>query len=399
MGLLGYEMKKIWNPAVCAVILILGILYYYLFCSFYMRHLNNGPYEQAQFDLSAGWAAKYGTTMEPDEFEELEAERAQYLDAFAQELLADGYFSAAGVTDWSGFVSWDKAYGDEETPSPEAREALRRALRWKSYNAVLYLSDFMENYQNAEQRFLSYASAEKTEKSDVFLDKAKERCEEIRVSSARYGYLPSGMMSSTLEYVRRLTVWSILSVVLLISPALVRDRLHRMRGTQWTSRKGRRLLRLQIIAASLSSVILTLLNITAYAAPFLMQNTLIFKDFSLFSTYSFTFPWTDWTYGTYLLILCGMVFLISVSVGGIATFLSQFSAHYVAMLLKALPLYVCFRYLCAEILMEAPFFRYYRPVIDLASPPCYEWGALVALLALSVLLRAVAYRRNLRLDI
>lgn len=299
MGLLGYEMKKIWNPAVCAVILILGILYYYLFCSFYMRHLNNGPYEQAQFDLSAGWSAKYGTTMEPD----------------------------------------------------------------------------------------------------VFLDKAKERCEEIRVSSARYGYLPSGMMSSTLEYVRRLTVWSILSVVLLISPALVRDRLHRMRGTQWTSRKGRRLLRLQIIAASLSSVILTLLNITAYAAPFLMQNTLIFKDFSLFSIYSFTFPWTDWTYGTYLLILCGMVFLISVSVGGFATFLSQFSAHYVAMLLKALPLYVCFRYLCAEILMEAPFFRYYRPVIGLASPPCYEWGALVALLALSVLLRAVAYRRNLRLDI
>ena len=69
------------------------------------------------------------------------------------------------------------------------------------------------------------------------------------------------------------------------------------------------------------------------------------------------------------------------------------------MLLKAMPLYVYFRYLCAEILMETPFFHYYCPVIGLASPPCYEYVALAALLACSILLRMSAYRRNLLLDV
>ena len=399
MGLLGHEMRKIWNPVVCTAILVLGILYYYLFCSFYVSHFNNGPYEQAQFDLAVDWAENYGTTIEPEEFAGLENQREQYRDAISQDLRSDEFFASAGITDWDGFADWSSSLESEDTQRPEARQALRRVLMNKNYNAVLYLNSFIECYQNAEQRFALHALDKKEDKSDIFLNDAKERYEQIRVSSARYGYLPSGMMWSTLQYFKHLTVWSILSVFLLISPVLVRDRLHRMRETLWVSRKGRRLFHLQLTAASLSAAMLTMLNITAYAVPFLMQNTLIFKDFSLFSVYSFTFPWTDWTYGTYLLVLCGMVFLMSLAACGLAVFLSQFSGQYVSMLLKALPVYVCLRYLCAEILMEVPFFRYYRPLVSLATPPCYEWCVIAVLSVVSILLQTISCLRIQRLNI
>lgn len=68
------------------------------------------------------------------------------------------------------------------------------------------------------------------------------------------------MVENTDEFFHYFAIWCAFSGVLLISPALVRDALHRTRAMQWTSRRGRRVLNVQMGAALLSGLLLTLLN-------------------------------------------------------------------------------------------------------------------------------------------
>ena len=107
---------------------------------------------------------------------------------------------------------------------------------------------------------------------------------------------------------------------------------------QWTSRRGRGVLNAQMGAALLSGVLLTLLNCAVYLGPFLTTGALRFWDCSLVSVWNAEFPWFDWTYSQYLLALLGLTFLLTLAASGFTVVLSQFSASYVAMLLKAIPL-------------------------------------------------------------
>lgn len=135
-------------------------------------------------------------------------------------------------------------------------------------------------------------------------------------------------------------VWCVLSIVLLLSPVLVRDRLCRTRSLQWSSGCGRSILRMQIIAACIAAFVVTAVNMTVYGIPFLRQNPLIFKDCGLESLWGSATPWFDWTYGTYLIILGGLIVVLSMAAALLTVFFSQYSGNYIPMLLKALPLFV-----------------------------------------------------------
>lgn len=72
MSLLGQELKKIWRPGILVGIVLLGLIYYYMFPSFYIEHFSNGPSAKEQFDLSVEWVARYGPTLEPEERAEVD---------------------------------------------------------------------------------------------------------------------------------------------------------------------------------------------------------------------------------------------------------------------------------------------------------------------------------------
>ena len=58
-------------------IVLLGLIYYYMFPSFYIEHFSNGAYAQDEFGLSVEWVAQYGPTLEPEERAELDSRLAE----------------------------------------------------------------------------------------------------------------------------------------------------------------------------------------------------------------------------------------------------------------------------------------------------------------------------------
>ena len=108
-----WELRKIANPGILAAVVLLGIVYYYMFPSFYVRYFRNGPNAEAEFALSAEWAAKYGVTMEPSEREELDGQLAGEKADFQEMLLAIAEASDAGITDYDSFCVYRDSYYDQ----------------------------------------------------------------------------------------------------------------------------------------------------------------------------------------------------------------------------------------------------------------------------------------------
>lgn len=209
MRMLLMEMKKIWNPGILAVLLLVGGLYFFCFPSFYIRYFCNGPYAQTEFD---------------------------------------------------------------------------------QLTQLSLLPDFFE--------------------------------------------------TNTSEYAATMAVWIVLGNVLLLSPTLVRDRLCRTRAMQWASCIGRKTILFQTAAGLISSLAFTAISIAAYTLPFFSQGIAVFLDCPISHTIVLDHALFDFTYGQYLMILALAALGLGAAAGAFTLFLSRFSASYIAMLLKAIPLFI-----------------------------------------------------------
>ena len=357
MELWKWELRKIWRPGILAAILLLGAVYYWMFPQFYIEYFCNGPSGEAQFDLASGWVAQYGPTLEPEERAELDGQLAEALDVFARQIAAIPEAAAAGLTDYEAVLSFRENYlngtqehGGEADMDVEA--LLYRVYSGTSWYRIEVLTDVMETYDTQAERRAQIVS---NRREDGQPEAMVRREAELASSEMAHSLLPSSVKHSTQEYGKDLAVWCVLSIVLLLSPTLVRDRLRNTRPLQWASRRGRTILSTQMGTALLSALVLTAVNVSVYAVPFLAQGPLRFAACGLDGIWEWGTPWFDWSYGTYLLVLVGLLLALSLGAAGLTVFLSQYSGSYIAMLLKAVPLFVAVGAVLGTWLLDMPF--------------------------------------------
>ena len=329
MSLFWQELKKIWRPGIFVGIVLLGLIYYYMFPSFYIEHFSNGPSAQAEFELSVGWVAQYGTTLEPEERAELDSRLAEEIAIFDRQLEEIPEAAAVGVTDYNSFQTFS-GRRDHDEMEMQAERKVRNRTNCDTISIIQHMLeryDDPRDYLQQHDYFESYTPQEKAQM--------------LAVNSWPRSLLSGSVMDSTEFYLKYLAQWTAISVILLLSPTLVRDRLRRTRPLQWSSRRGRQVLHTQLAAGLVSALLLSVVNVTVYAIPFLAQGPLALKDCPLGNTvWGGGTPWFNWTYGQYLAVLTGMVLALGLGIGALTLFLSRFSSNYVSMLLKAFPLFV-----------------------------------------------------------
>ncbi len=357
MALLKWELRKIWRPGILAAILLLGAVYYWMFPQFYIEYFNNGPYAEAQFELASGWVEQYGPTLEPEERAELDGQLAEEIAAFDQQIASIPEAAAAGLTNYAAFLSFREDYlngvrDSDGQADMDTEYLLNRIYGGTNWYRIEVLTDTMEIYDTQDED-LALVISEREEWGDPATMIQREK--ELAASDLRHSLLPLSVKESTWQYGKDLAVWCVLSVVLLLSPTLVRDRLRRTRPMQWASRRGRAILNTQMGAALLSALVLTIVNLTVYAVPFLAQGPLRFAACGLGGIWKWGTPWFDWTYGTYLLVLAALLLALSLGCAGLTVFLSQYSGNYIAMLLKAVPLFVAEGAVLGSWLLDMPF--------------------------------------------
>lgn len=357
MELWKWELRKIWRPGILAAILLLGAVYYWMFPQFYIEYFCNGPSGEAQFDLASDWVARYGPTLEPEEWAQLDGQLAEEIGSFDQQISSIPEASAAGLTDYESFLSFREEYlngvlNADGQADMDTEYLLNRVYGGTSWYTIAVLEQAMEAYDTQAERRAQIVS---NRREDGQPEAMVRREAELASSEMAHSLLPSSVKHSTQEYGKDLAVWCVLSIVLLLSPTLVRDRLRNTRPLQWASRRGRAILSTQMGTALLSALMLTIVNLTISAVPFLAQGPLRFAACGLDGIWEWGTPWFDWSYGTYLLVLVGLLLALSLGAAGLTVFLSQYSGSYIAMLLKAVPLFVAVGAVLGTWLLDMPF--------------------------------------------
>lgn len=403
MELLKYELKKIWNPLLILVLILLGVLYYFLFCDFYIDYFHNGAPTKAAFELSAGWAETYGPTLETEERAALDDQLNAEYDRFAEIVRADDRAAQVGIVDWDSFDDFYQNYFDSARErggewEEEKERVIGLIVNNSNYHEIVFIQQTIETYDRLENDIPPHLNYDGIGDSDTLRTKKLARIDKITGSETVHGYLPVSVMDNTWSYAARMAAWCVLSVILLLSPTLVRDRLRRTRSQQWTSRKGRRIWNTQLLAAGISAITLTALNMIVYTLPFLAQGPLVFKDFRLFSFLWFGIPWVDWMFGWYLIVLAVMIFLLTITTAGFTVLLSQYSGHYIAMLLKALPLFAIMAYISAGVLLDRSFF-FGNPLSEWLELPGAEALGVIVLFLIAFAFLLISRSRQTRREI
>ena len=397
MALLGWELRKIWRPALLAAIALIGLVFWDIRTGFYIEHL--GSSWEDEIGLTNRWLEEYGTTIEPAERSELDGQLAEAKEAFSAQVAQIDGAAEAGVRDWPSWLAWEEQYHDDTRTDRERDRDLYWAVQYDTnLGEIEALETFLERYDRLAAGDVS-ALGDVTDWPPQAAERQARRLEEAAARPEAFGFLPGGVASNTNDFFHYFAIWCSFSAALLLAPALVRDRLRRTRAMQWASRRGRGTLGAQMGVALLSGVLLTLVNFAVYLGPFLSTGALTFWNCPMTSVWNqFYFPWFDWTYGQYVLSLCGLTAALALATSGFTAVLSWYSGAYVAMLLKLLPLVFVLEWGLVPWVMEgAGTFR--GSPARLLGLPGGEWVVAALCAALALLLCGLVCRRQRRRDL
>lgn len=396
MALLGWELRKIWRPALLAAIALIGLVFWQIRTEFYIEHFGSGW--EDEIGLTNRWLEEYGTTIEPAERSELDGQLAEAKEDFSALVAQVDGAAEAGVRDWPSWLAWEEQYHDDTRADRERDRDLYWAVQYDTnLGEIEALETFLERYDRLAAGDVS-ALGYVTDWPPQAAERQARRLEEAAARPEAFGFLPGGVASNTNDFFHYFAIWCSFSAALLLAPTLVRDRLRRTRAMQWASRRGRGTLGAQMGAALLSGLLLTLVNFAVYLGPFLSTGALTFWNCPMTSVWAQTVPWFDWTYGQYVLALCGLTVVLALATSGFTVVLSWFSGAYVAMLLKLLPLVFVLEWGLVPWVMEgAGTFR--GSPARLLGLPGGEWVIAALCAALALLLCGLVCRRQRRRDL
>lgn len=362
--MIGEELKKIWKPGMVLVLIVLGFVFYKMFLEFYIEYFPNGPYAAGSFQIGVKMVQEYGTALSQEEMEQV---KNSLTDLYEE---VDRYIKEFDLAKKHGLESYEEYVNFCETSVraiPEGMAADQNEDYADSKRIENYLtSNETENISGriyATERFLRWYEAEQNIALDYKINEDYSVKENHHVKKTFYSenaawqnIMLLEVMEATSRYLGYLLVWMCLSICLFHSPLLVHDRMSRMIALQYSSRRGRRIFLLQFVSVMLSAFLLTTLNLVIFGGIFMTNGTAVFFPCRMYSFTSISYCWSNWTYGTWCVMLVMLCYLVSMGTAAISFFLSQNSANYIVMLLKLIPLFVGMAILCLKLLERAFYF-------------------------------------------
>ena len=165
-------------------------------------------------------------------------------------------------------------------------------------------------------------------------------------------YIAYDIVESTWAYAFAIAVFMVIASAALTIPVMVRDRGRRMTQLQWASRSGRSGRRTRVAAVAASSLLVSVLTLTAFDVPlavllrdFLGTPVLNLNTNVSMGEVSFEMPfgvpivpWAYWTLGQYLAIISATIVVLALATTMAGAWLCRSTGSIIRMLLIMVPL-------------------------------------------------------------
>jgi len=317
------EMKKIWNPKGVLVTIILSIIIYILFMEYNVNYFGAGHPKTEFYNFGIEMTNKYGPTLELDEFNEFINEKKDELNEEFQKviqieklLLESDIITYSKLIEFSNLRSVEGAQLDLFDGDEEKLKEINTA-KWRIYGEEHnYLGFKLDAIYLIEERYLANTQA-------------------VDIS------IYSLMMSN---YIKPYFLYSgiviTLSVLILISPLITNDKLNSVKELQYSTRKGRKLLLSQLIAALISTTVLVIVFVAIFGILFSKTGTQVFWNNGFNSFNSSEQSVFIFTYGQWVISNVVFIFIFSIALTFILMMISKISSNLISLLFKLIPILV-----------------------------------------------------------
>lgn len=356
MKIIGYELKKIWQPATLLIVAVLGFLFYFLFISFDIEIFPNGHPATEDVAFSKKLLQRYGSAPGEEQVHAFIREHREQYQAEAEKRIAgDPAFAGVGIHNYAELLA---AKND-----PELKEAVFDVI-WTLYqDKTEFIGYKLQSLDYLEARHDSYlTSTWAFLKQEAATDYEHQRLEQIKETGEYRQVLSSWVYDNTLKVMVYFSVLVVLATLALLAPLIVRDHSRQMRLLQYSSRLGRRLIRQQLVAVILSSCMLTTLLLAVMGLIYSSNDTWMFWNSGLASYLNSYFHLLPLTYGQYILTYIAILYAIGIGSAMTAFVLSRFSQNIITLVIKLIPAFAALGLLCYSVisLLFASGNRWYR---------------------------------------
>lgn len=325
MRVLWNELKKILTWKMLVLLIFINSVLYFLLIEFYIENFPNGSAIYS-YEMGIEMIEKYGTTMDEEEFVDFKKAYANQVEEATQYLQSSEGFVEAELDTYEKFLAYDW------WNAPEEIYALRSNV---FFNEQV---DLFWELQERE-RLIDFYDVRETI-PDVFSDKKRQRFEEL-IAQEKFGVYPEVVMMNFKSFIANVAIAILFSVVLVISPTIVKDRTRQVVAIQYTTRKGRNLFKTKLLAGSIATFILITALLIVYFSLYSLNHTSMYFDVRV-NTFIANESWFDPTFFQFILLCVAGIYIIGLVFGLLSMVFSSLVPNMVSLIGIQIPFVVGF---------------------------------------------------------
>jgi hypothetical protein len=415
------ELRKFLSLKVILILAVLAVLFYFALLrdsvSSFVSLQTHGIYGAYQTEMFQ----KYGTTLEAEELADFDiegkiAEQIEVVDAIIGENPVYAEYQIGSYQDWLDFEDRYLNQLMNGVDDPIGSDPAKLELDYNEMRSYLNggSSPTLDEWYNSPLSrirhldvlrisYVEFGGYREFENKDYFISKpvvVQNAIKDIVVmgNANLVAYHLPGEFSI---YASVAAVFCIWSVLFLVCPVIVGDRQHGIHSLAYSSKIGRKMLRIQFGAAVAGTLLVSVVLKVALWLPFICAGAGEYWNARIMGVHlGGRIILYNITFGQFALLLGGMTIFFSVCAACLGLLLSRFSANSVVALLKVIPAGAALSGVCIASMYQFTYEENF--IFDVVFHKTIRWPELMvtAVVTASLVLAAlVMLRRERRVDV
>lgn len=374
MRVLWNELKKILTWKMLVLLIFVNSVLYFLLIEFDIKHFPNGS-DIYYYNLGIEMIEKYGTTMDENEF-------IDFKQTYANEVKkADYYLQSREEFVKEGLQTYEKLREYDGVNQPGRASELINDLFFNQSTDLFW-------ELQAREHMLSFYEYKETI-TDEFNERQKKHFEEL-IAQEKFGVYTSSAIDNFQSFIANVGITILFSVVLVISPVILKDRSRQLVPLQYTTKKGRNLFKTKILAGIIATFVVITVLLTVYFSFYSLNNTSMFFDVRV-NTFIGNVSWFDPTFFQFILLCIAGIYIIGLVFAVFSMAFSSLVPNMVSLIGIQIPFVVGFLIIGLYPLLPK--------MISIWNPKWLSLISYCAMIIIVVIFSIILWKREKKLDI
>ncbi len=316
MQILWNEIKKMLTWKMLLLLAFVNTVLYLLLIEFHIEYFPNGRPALDSYNIGIEMIDKYGTDFDEEEFLDFKKTYENQLDQANEYLQSNKEFVDGDIESYQDFKEFDN----------EASNALRNKVFHEERVDIFWelqererLIEFFEGKEKSLDAYKQNATDAQVAKFDELLE------------ARHFQVYTEVVIQNYKEYIFNVAIVILLSIILMISPGILRDRTRQLIDLQYTAKKGRNLYKTKIMAGLITSFMMITVLLVVYMSIYSLNNTSKYFNIPV-HMFIADHKWYDPTFFQYILLTILAIYILGIVTSLVAMSFSSIVPNFITLI-------------------------------------------------------------------